>query len=128
MGSPMPYTPITSAQIKDALQGTKIRSARGGDGFSTMDLRKLPCELHEWLANIFHVCEQGSAWPGRWMLAKTHCLPKGFQPKSPLDIRPVTVLGKTYRPWSWQPPSTGSGRDCKGHQRRPHGHVYGRKG
>ena len=97
---PMPYTPITSAQIKNALQGTKIRSARGGDGFSTMDLRKLPCELHEWLADIFHVCEQGSAWPGRWMLAKTHCLPKGFQPKSPLDIRPVTVLGKTYRLWS----------------------------
>ena len=97
----MEYTEIKPQDLEQAIQGTKIKSARGSDGFSTMDLRKIPTNLWQLLCVIFHTIEQcGAEWPNIWMLAKTLCLPKVSNPTTPLDIRPVTILSKTYRLWS----------------------------
>jgi len=97
----MDYTRIEPQDLEKAIQGTKAKSARGSDGFSTMDLRKIPTNLWQLLCDIFHAIEKdGADWPQLWMLAKTLCLPKVSNPTTPFDVRPVTILSKTYRLWS----------------------------
>lgn len=97
----MEYQTITPEMIINAIQTTKTKSARGADGFTTMDLRKLPACLWQLLCRFFETIEvQGGQWPERWTLAKTLCLPKSEVPKSPMDVRPITILCKTYRLWA----------------------------
>ena len=95
----MELPPISGELIKNAVNSTKISSSRGSDGFSTLDLRKLPIALFNMLAILFQHIELHGVWPERWTLAKTICLPKCSQAKSPYDIRPVTVMAKMYRIW-----------------------------
>jgi len=90
---------IQGEQIKNAVNSTKLSSSRGSDGFSTLDLRKLPMVLFNMMAIIFQHIELCGKWPSRWILAKTICLPKSAQAKNPFDIRPVTVMAKMYRLW-----------------------------
>ena len=78
---------------------TKLASSRGGDGFSTLDLHRLPMPFWDLMAKIFHKIEENHLWPDAWTLAKTFCLPKTPEPKTPLDIRPTTVMSKMYRIW-----------------------------
>ena len=91
--------PISVTDLQTALKNTKIASSRGSDGFSTLDLRKLPTNLLQMLALILQLVEQKGVWPERWTLAKTLCLPKCEEPSSPFDVRPVTVMAKIYRLW-----------------------------
>ena len=91
--------PITGDVINQALKNTKLASSRGSDGFSTLDLRKLPMSMLDMLAFILQLVEQNGQWPKRWTLAKTLCLPKCAEPSSPYDVRPVTVMSKIYRLW-----------------------------
>ena len=91
--------PIDGAMIEHALRCTKVASSRGSDGFSTLDLRKLPISLLDMLALILQLIEQNGVWPQKWTLAKTLCLPKTADAKTPYDIRPVTVMAKIYRLW-----------------------------
>jgi ribonuclease HI len=91
--------PIDAQDIRQALRCTKISSSRGSDGFSTLDLRKLPECLLEMLAIILRLIEQQGLWPQKWILAKTICLPKCTDAKTPFDIRPVTIMAKIYRLW-----------------------------
>lgn len=86
----MAHQPITGQQLYHAVKKTKLASSRGGDGFSTLDLRRLPMSLWELMASIFTKIEQKHLWPEAWTLAKTLCLP---------DIRPITVMSKMYRVW-----------------------------
>ena len=95
----MELPPISGELIKNAVNSTKISSSRGSDGFSTLDLKKLPIALFNMLAILFQHIELYGVWPERWTLAKTICLPKCSQAKSPYDIRPVTVMAKMYRIW-----------------------------
>ena len=95
----MAHQPITGQQLYHAVKKTKLASSRGGDGFSTLDLRRLPMPLWELMATIFTKIEQKHLWPEAWTLAKTLCLPKTSEPKTPLDIRPITVMSKMYRVW-----------------------------
>eukprot|EP00438_Fugacium_kawagutii_P019764 Skav203654 [mRNA] locus=scaffold2755:35547:39857:+ [translate_table: standard] len=90
---------ITGAQLQNAFATTKIKSARGCDGFSSRDLIKLPLVLCEFLACVLTIVESNGTWPNIWVCAKTICLPKGQDVSSPLDIRPVTVMAKLYRAW-----------------------------
>ena len=91
--------PITGNELYFAVKQTKLASSRGGDGFSTLDLRRLPMPLWNLMAKIFTCIEHHHSWPEAWTLAKTLCLPKTSQPKTPLDIRPITVMSKMYRIW-----------------------------
>ena len=96
----MQYRPMNAEVLIQAIQKTKIKSARGIDGFSTMDLRKLPKCVWEVLAQLINHIESGNCWPEYWMTAKTLCLPKTEGSASPLAIRPVTILSKIYRVWA----------------------------
>ena len=95
----MDLPPIQGDQLKNAVQATKLSSSRGSDGFSTLDLRKLPLSLFNMLAILLQQVELLGKWPDRWTLAKTICLPKCTQVKSAFDIRPVTVMARMYRIW-----------------------------
>ena len=90
---------ITGVAIFKAISATKVSSGRGSDGFSTLDLKKLPLALLDMLAVIFKQVELFGCWPAKWTLAKTICLPKSSSAKSPYDIRPVTVMARMYRIW-----------------------------
>ena len=97
----MQYQEITPEMLSVAIQTTKCRSARGADGITTMDLRKLPLSLWDIMCKIFrHIEMKGGDWPNLWAFAKTLCLPKSETPKSPMDVRPITILSKTYRLWA----------------------------
>ena len=90
---------ITGSDIQNAVMATKLASGRGSDGFSTLDLRKLPIILLDMLAILFKQIELGGVWPSRWSFAKTICLPKTESARSPYDVRPVTVMARMYRVW-----------------------------
>lgn len=93
------FPEINGEMLSRAIQTTKVRSARGVDGFSTMDLRKLPSCVMNFLALILQHVEQFHVWPVAWTTAKTICLPKTEHAESPFDIRPVTITAKVYRLW-----------------------------
>ena len=96
----MNLEPLSPEVLQLAMNKTKTASARGCDGFSTKDYRKMPIPLWKILCDLFHCIEQGASWPSNWVVAKTLCLPKGSDPKSPMDVRPVTILAKSYRVWA----------------------------
>ena len=96
----MDLEPLTPEILQAAMNKTKIASARGCDAFSTKDYRKMPIPLWRLLCDLLLCIEQGAEWPKTWVVAKTLCLPKGNDPRSPMDVRPVTILAKAYRVWA----------------------------
>ena len=98
--STMDLQPLTPEILQAAMNKTKIASARGCDAFSTKDYRKMPIPLWRLLCDLLRCIEQGAEWPKTWVVAKTLCLPKGNDPRSPMDVRPVTILAKAYRVWA----------------------------
>ncbi len=93
------FPAITGTMIKEAIASTKLNSGRGSDGFSTLDLKKLPLCLLDFLAFIFTTIESWGKWPVQWTLAKTICLPKVVGQCGAFDVRPVTVMSRMYRLW-----------------------------
>lgn len=98
-GDPMTLERITGQTLHDALATTKVRSARGSDGWSTKDLVKIPICLCDMLACILALVEHCEQWPEKWIYAKTICLPKSHCVSNPLQIRPITIMAKAYRAW-----------------------------
>ena len=94
------YCTITPDIWYQNLQGVKVKSARGADGFSTSDFKNIRYQLLDWLLEIINCIEQNCPWPTQWTVAKVTVLSKGSKPRSPLDIRPITILPKVYRLWS----------------------------
>ena len=94
------YEPIVASKWFASLKGVSRKSARGADGFSTKDFDKINHELLQWLFRIFAEIENNVAWPRQWSISKVTVLAKGSKPKTPLDIRPITILPKVYRLWS----------------------------
>lgn len=94
------YEPITASKWFASLKGVSRKSARGADGFSTRDFMMINHELLDWLLRIIQKIENNVAWPKQWTISKVTVLAKGSKPKSPLDIRPITILPKVYRLWS----------------------------
>ena len=94
------YRDITHDIWCQNLQGVKTKSARGADGFSTKDFKNVRYQLLDWLLEIIRCIEQNNHWPAQWSISKVTVLSKGSKPRSPLDIRPITILPKVYRLWS----------------------------
>lgn len=94
------YRDITSKVWHENLHGVKVKSARGADGFSTNDFKHIRYQLLDWLFEIIKMIEHNHPWPKQWSISKVTVLSKGSKPKSPLDIRPITISPKVYRLWS----------------------------
>ena len=95
-----PFREINEEVWLDSLRGVKKLTARGADGFSTKDCYLIKGELLTWLIRILKSIENGNPWPKQWVLARVVVLSKGSEPKTPLDVRPISVLSKFYRLWS----------------------------
>ena len=95
-----PFQELNEDVWFESLKGVKKLTARGADGFSTRDCFLIRGDLISWLIKILKSIEDGSPWPHQWILARVVVLSKGCEPKSPLDIRPISVLSKFYRLWS----------------------------
>ena len=95
-----PFKPLTEELWTASLRGAKPRSARGADGFSTRDCKMMRGPILRWLLQILQKVEAGHNWPSQWCIAKITVLSKGHDSKSPLDIRPISILAKIYRMWS----------------------------
>ena len=94
------FQPLTPDRWLANLKGVKKKSARGADGFSTFELQLVHGPLLHFLLDILSTIEKGAKWPDLWTQARVVVLSKGFEPKSPLDIRPISILPKIYRTWS----------------------------
>ena len=95
-----PYRELCEETWFESLKGVKKLTARGADGFSTRDCFLIQGELLTWLLQILKSIENGCAWPKQWVMARVVVLSKGCEPKTPLDVRPISVLSKFYRLWS----------------------------
>ena len=95
-----PFQDLNESVWVDSLKGVKKLTARGADGFSTRDCTLVQGELLSWLLQILRRFESGEHWPQQWVLARVVVLSKGYEPKTPLDIRPISILSKFYRLWS----------------------------
>ena len=95
-----PFKPLEPSSWKHSLKGVRKITARGCDGFSTADASRMEGCLLEWLLTILDSIEKGAKWPESWCCSRIVVLGKGTEPKSPLDIRPITILSKIYRLWS----------------------------
>ena len=95
-----PFQELNESVWVDSLKGVKKLTARGADGFSTRDCTLIQGELLSWLIQILQRIESGNQWPQQWILARVVVLSKGYEPKTPLDIRPISILSKFYRLWS----------------------------
>lgn len=94
-----PFQELNESVWVDSLKGVKKLTARGADGFSTRDCTLIQGELLLWLIQILQHIESGNQWPQQWILARVVVLSKGYEPKTPLDIRPISILSKFYRLW-----------------------------
>ena len=84
---------------KKAIATTKIKSAKGTDGWSVEELRSLPDVCIQVLANIF-ASLQGKSFPKEWSNSITIPIGKNNNPESPAQTRPITLIPMLYRWWT----------------------------
>jgi endonuclease/exonuclease/phosphatase family metal-dependent hydrolase len=95
-------TPWTVEAIRNVLGRMAKRKAAGLDGWTVAELRLLPVELLELVAELFDAVETLGRWPAQLCTPEGLLLPKGGASNSgdPLDRRPVWLLPMLYRVWA----------------------------
>lgn len=94
------FRPFTLEDWTRHKKGLKVKSARGGCGFSVKEMLGFPNQIVAALFEIWDACELGMEWPTNWITARVTMLAKTDQPSNPYDTRPITVLSVLYRQWS----------------------------
>ena len=94
------FRPFTLDDWNKHKKGLKVKSARGGCGYSVKELLRFPDQIVKALFEIWDACEAGMEWPVNWITARVTMLAKSNQPSNPYDTRPITVLSVLYRQWS----------------------------
>ena len=74
----------------------KNNTATGLDGWRPHELKNLPDCLLLALLDIFHLCEKVGRFPSSFYYSYTTLIPKGVA-RTPLSLRPITVLPVPYR-------------------------------
>ena len=97
---PKAFRPFTMEDWYLHKKGLKVKSARGGCGFSVKEMMRFPEPIVKALFEIWDACEGGMEWPINWITARVTMLAKTNHPSSPYDTRPITVLSVLYRQWS----------------------------
>ena len=95
-------TPWTGTLVRDILRRLKPRKAPGLDGWSVAELRLLPDELLDLVAELFEAVEGGAPWPDELCAPEGLLLPKGGADEAadPLSRRPVWLFPMLYRVWA----------------------------
>ena len=74
----------------------RTHTATGPDGWRAHEFKALPDCLLQALLDIFHLAEQQGKFPASFYHSYTTLIPKGTS-RSPLSLRPITVLPIPYR-------------------------------
>ena len=100
--------PAHSAMRLDRLDGCMLlqtlmrmanKSAPGADGWRVKELKSLPIQLLDRLAEIFNIVEDTGNWPDSFLLGMVSLISKG-EGTAPLSLRPITVMSAVYRLWA----------------------------
>ena len=93
----MNYQEISFEEWQEALYCSKKHSMRGADGWSVVELGKLPRPIFTLLRHIFDHAESCGAWPT--LLTKTWVvlLPKVEGSLSWKEVRPISIASMLYR-------------------------------
>ena len=81
------FKPLTPELWKLSLRGVKKQTARGADAFTTREVELILRQALVWVLEIFTEIEKGMKWPTAWTITRVVALNKGFQARTPLDIR-----------------------------------------
>lgn len=101
-----PQIPLMQVNIQDphnwmrAAHKMKSATARGSDGWHVDDLKTLPLECFQLLADIFYRFQNTAAFPDKLNHAITFPLFKKPQNFSTSNTRPITILPMLYRLWA----------------------------
>jgi hypothetical protein len=90
---------ITGAALKGVIKAGPPSKAPGRDGWSYLDLKRLPTEALDLLALIFHAVEATGEWPEPIAHSFVAMLPKGGTGMVD-DYRPIVLLSVYYRLWA----------------------------
>ena len=100
LDSPYPsftFPQLTLADIHYVLsKKLKASTATGLDGWRPAEIKQLPDCLLQALLDIFHLCETQGSFPSSFYHSYTTLIPKGAS-RTPLSLRPITVLPVPYR-------------------------------
>ena len=91
--------PISGAELQDVAQRLQRTSAAGADGWRAAEIRALPFEFWERLAQMIQVCERLGQWPAALRIGVVSLLPKA-EATAPESMRPVVLLPMVYRIWA----------------------------
>jgi len=75
------------------------RAARGPDGLSHYELRKMPSQFQSELVSILNQCEADTVWPEVWKTGFVHSLAKKEDAVRVNEYRPVIIYSVIYRSW-----------------------------
>ena len=95
-----PSPSLTPDKLRQEIRRKKSRSARGLDGVSLTDFRKMPDEVLQSYCNFYSHAEACGTWPHQLAVGRVASIAKNSQPQSAADFRPITVLSLGYRLWS----------------------------
>jgi hypothetical protein len=90
---------ITGGELREILTKKSAKGACGVDGWRMAELKLLPVELLQALADVLTLVEETGCWPAALRTALVSMIPKG-EGKNPLDMRPITVTCAVYRLWA----------------------------
>ena len=90
---------ITADDLFHCIHHKKATTSGGLDGVSLDDLRAIPRSGLQNFCAMFQHAEDTGQWPTQVLAGRVTSLAKTDKPSSPLDFRPITVLGLLYRCW-----------------------------
>ena len=81
---------LTGARLKQKFKSMDFTTS-GLDGWGLAELRALPLQVHEMLADILNRVEDTGVWPAAIAQGVITLTPKG-QGDDPIKMRPISVL------------------------------------
>ena len=90
----------TGGKVGALVRSYKKHTATGPDGWSRLDIERLPSESHEQLASMMMDIQQDAAWPTQWITGFVCPVRKHVSAEHPSQFRPIILLGFLYRLWA----------------------------
>ena len=99
MSVPMVVSELTGEGLRKRMMKMNVKTATSTDGWAVVDLRVLPAELWNMLAELLQAVEDTGVWPRSLAEGFMALVPKG-EGTGPLQMRPLSVLSMVYRIWA----------------------------
>ena len=90
----------TGEKVGALARSYKKHTATGPDGWSRLDIEKLPTIAHEQIATMYSDLQQGAAWPTQLITGFVCPVRKHLAAEQPSHYRPIILLGFLYRLWA----------------------------